>query len=375
VMCDPRRVMDAARRELDRVRDSAAWPELGFEAGVGADGHAYDRNAVLRAKVLWALQYDHGSDDLPLVRWIAEQEARCRHEAPFQGMSEETELAGFLLASLGRIEDVWLHWQIKRANFDTWCGYDMQYMLGAGVTATVDFVRASDHADRDAVLERLLDANGEPHVDDDELAGWWENARDRFPSDPAAEDALTWIERAKLAGEFDLARRELADWASERLRDRATLSVLSHGWAELGDFASAAQAQRESLAFAATPWDIASALQSLAALQRQAGDPDAAWQSLVECRRALNDVANWQSVGLGRMYVEELFLLAAVPFALAATVFAEADRQSRAVPGLPLVVLRAAVDAALHVGDHPSAQRYRELRDAEEHRIRPDGEP
>src|SRR4051794_4237410 len=169
VMCDPRGVMDAARQELARVRDSAAWPELGFEAAVGADGYAYDRNAVLRAKVLWALQYDHGPDDLPLVRWIAEQEARCRHEAPFQGMSEETELAGFLLASLGRIEDVWLHWQIKRANFDTWCGYDMQYMLGAGVTATVDFVRASDHADRDAVLERLLDADGEPHVDDDEL--------------------------------------------------------------------------------------------------------------------------------------------------------------------------------------------------------------
>jgi hypothetical protein len=33
-------------------------------------------------------------------------------------------------------------------------------------------------------------------------------------------------------------------------------------------------------------------------------------------------------------------------------------------------VLRAAVDAAVSVGDHAGAERYRELRDAEEERIR-----
>jgi hypothetical protein len=71
------------------------------------------------------------------------------------------------------------------------------------------------------------------------------------------------------------------------------------------------------------------------------------------------------------MYVEELFLLtAAAPADLAAVVFPEADHQARDVPGLPLVVLRAAVDAALSVGDQASAQRFRQLRDAEEERIR-----
>lgn len=370
-MCDPRRVMDAARRELARMRQGSAWPELGYEAGTGTDGYAYDQNAVRRAKVLWALQYDHGPEDLPLVRWIAEQEARCRHEAPFQGMTEETELAGFLLAEHGQLPDVWLHWQIKRANFDTWCGYDLQYLVAAGVQDTLDFVRASDHDDRDAVLERLLDADGEPHVSDEELDAWRQDARDRFSTDPADEDPLTWIDRAKLAGETELARRTLTDWASDQPRDKSTLSLLSYQWAELGDFAAAALAEREGLAFAVTAWDSASAWQRLAGLERQAGDPHAAWHALVECRRALADVDDWQSVGLGRMYVEELFLLtAAAPADLAAVVFPEADHQARDVPGLPLVVLRAAVDAALSVGDQASAQRFRQLRDAEEERIR-----
>lgn len=374
VLCDPRGVMEAARQELARVRERAAWPELGYEEGTDAEGRAYDRNGVRRAKVLWALQYDHGPADLALVRWIAEQEAWCRREAPFQGMTEETELAGFLLAEHREVEDVWLHWRIKRANFDTWCGYDSQYLFAAGVQATVEFVRASDHEDRDAVLERLLTAEGEPFVSEEELDEWRQSCR--FSTDPDDEDPLTWVERAKLAGEAEQARRELTDWASGKPRDKATLSVLSYEWAELGDFAAAALALRESVAFADTAWDAASAWQRLAGLERQAGDADAAWQALVECRRALDDVANWQEVGLGRMYVEELFLLTAVaPADLAATVFAEADHQARDVPRLPLVVLRAAVDAALSVGDHASARRYRELGDAEEERIRPDRKP
>jgi hypothetical protein len=370
-MCDPRGVMEAARQELAWMRERAEWPELGYVEGTDADGHTYDRNAVRRAKVLWALQYDHGPEDLGLVRWIAEQEARCRHEAPFQGMTEETELAGFLLVEHGELEDVWRHWQIKRANFDTWCGYDLQYLVAAGVRATVDFVRASDHEDREAVLERLLDAEGEPHVSEEELDEWRQHARKRFSSDPDDEDRLTWVERAKLAGEPELARRELTDWASERPRDKATLSVLSYEWADLGDFAAAARAQRESVAFADTAWDSASAWQRLAGLERQAGDAHAAWQALVECRKALADVDNWREVGLGRMYVEELFLLTtAAPAELAPIVFAEADHQAQEVAGLPLVVLRAAVDAAESVNDHAGAQRYRVLRDAEQERIR-----
>lgn len=345
-------MMEAARRDLDRMRNSSdAWQELRYECATDAEGYDYDRNAARRAQVLWALQYERRSDDLPLLRFLAAQEAQCRREAPFQGLSQETELAGFLLAEHRLVEDVWRHWQIKRANFDTWCGYDLQHLVAAGVQETVAFVRESDHADRDDVLERLLDQEGRPHVTEEELAEWSHHKREWFPADPAAEDPLTWIERAKLAGEDALARQWLDSWADGRPRDQGTLRQLRHQLADLGAFAEAAQAQRETLAFAENAWDTASAWQSLAGLERRAGNHGAAWEALRECRRALDGVPDWTEFGLGRTYVEELFLLAgSAQDELAGVVFAEAERQAREVPRLPPVVSRAAAEAAAKLG-------------------------
>jgi hypothetical protein len=363
--------MKEARRELERMRRSAAaWQELRYERATGADGYDCDGNAVRRAVVLWALQYDRRLEDLSLVRWLVEQEARCRREAPYQGLTEQTELAGFLLAEYRQVEDVWLHWVIKQANFDTWCGYDLEHLFAAGVQDTVVFVRSSEHPCRDEVLERLLDEDDQPCVSEENLAEWAQHERARFPADPAVEDPLTWVERAKLTGDRPLARRWLDRWAVGRQRDKGTLSQLRYQLADLGAFAEAAAAQRESLVFVDSAWDSASAWQALAGLERQAGDYRAAWAALQECRRALDDVSGWRSVGLGRMYVDELFLLAgAASRELAEAVFAEADRQARAVPGLPLAVLQAAVEAADKAGNRAEAERYQSLRDAEQQRI------
>ncbi|RSN56450.1 hypothetical protein DMH01_30785 [Amycolatopsis sp. WAC 04182] len=265
---------------------------------------------------------------------------------------------------------MWLHWEIKVANFDTWGGYDLEHLFAAGARVTTAFVRGSGHTDRAAVLERLLDDKGRPCVSEERLAKWSQRKRSRFPTDPAAEDPLTWVERAHQIGDRELARQELDRWAAGRERDKETLSRLRYYLAGLGAFAEAARAQRETLAFAGDGRDSASAWQTLAGLERQAGDHQAAWQALRECRRALEDVSGWSELGLGRMYVEELFLLAgSAEGELAGVVFAEADRQARDMPGLSLVVLRSAAEAAGKIGDQTRAEHYRNLRDAEQQRI------
>ncbi|MEU0885316.1 hypothetical protein ABZ345_42560 [Lentzea sp. NPDC005914] len=336
--------MEQARRELARMREStAAWQELEYQQAKDAEDLDYDVNEVHRALVLWALQYDRRPEDLPLLRFLAEQEAQCRRNAPFQGLGEQAELAGFLLAEHRQPDDVWRQYAIKRANFDTWCGYDREYVFAAGVRATLDVVRASDHPERDEMLQFF----GETDLDDDDLEQWAESKREWFPRDPDDEDALTWVERAKLAGETELARAELDRWARDRPRDVGTLNQLRYELASLGAFAEAAQAQREGLAFAETGWDLASGWQNLAELERKAGDHRAAWEALKECGKALEGVDGWQEVGLGRQYVEELFLLAGVAeIGLAREVFAEAQRQARHVPRLPPVVQTAAKEAA-----------------------------
>ena len=202
------------------------------------------------------------------------------------------------------------------------------------------------------------------------MTEWAAARRSWFPLDPADEDPLTWIARAKLIGDRDQARALLDRWAAGRPRDQGTVTQLRYELADLGAFAEAAAAQRECLAFAEGAWDTASALRELAELERQAGHHDAAWEALRDCRRALTDVSGWTEVGLGWGYMAEMFqLAAAAPGALARAVFTAADGEARAFPDLPLNTLRAAVEAAGHVGDEPRAEHYRVLADAERQRI------
>lgn len=344
--------METARRDLARMRDSAdAWQGLRYERN--AEG--YDANESRRAKVLWALQYDRRPADLPLLRFLVEQEALCRKHSPHQGLGEQAALAGFLLAEHRQVEDAWRQWEIKRANFDTLLGYDVEHVLAAGVRVTIDHLRTSDHPGRDQAVEYLIRAD----VEEERLREWARHKREWFPGDPADEDPLTWFERAMLVGEEELARAELDRWARDRERDENMLRSLCHRLQALGEFGEAARVQREGLAFAAGDWDRASAWQTLAGLERQAGNHLAAWEALCECRAVLDGVPDWREFGLGRGYVEELFLLAgAAEPGLAGEVFAEADRQARDVPRLPPVVLQAAAEAALHVGDEAALERY-----------------
>ncbi|MEV4275087.1 hypothetical protein [Actinoplanes xinjiangensis] len=335
------RLMEPSRRELQRMRESPdAWSEL---------SRGGDADAVRRARVLWALQFDRRPEDLALVRWLAEQEAQTGD------LTEEVRLAGFLLAEFRQPEDVWLQWRIKRASFDAWCGYDSEHLFAAGVEVTTSIVGASDHPDREEVLARSP-------ASEEDLAGWWEGKRAWFPADPADEELVTWMDRADLVGDAALVRQLLDRWAAGRPRDRDTLDMLGYRLRELGAYAEAAVAERERLAFTRGPIERASGWRSLAELERLAGDHDAAWAALRDCGVALRDVGDWTDVGIGRSYVEELFLLAgAADVDVARPAFAEGDRHARTMAGLPPVVLEAAVVAADRLGEPDGAAYYRGL--------------
>lgn len=153
-------------RARHTVPVTEAWQGLRYERG--PDGE--DLNEAARGEVLAA---GSTAGDLPLLRFLVEQEALCR--AHSQGLGEQAALAGFLLAEHRRPEDVWRHFALKRANFDAGCMYDVEHLCAAGVQVTVEYVRASDHPDREAVLE-LLDVD----LDEDDLWQWFEHRREWF---------------------------------------------------------------------------------------------------------------------------------------------------------------------------------------------------
>lgn len=186
----PAHVTERASAALAAARSATDWSGLAYVLAKDADGHDADGNAGARALVLWAAQHDWRPADLALHRFLAEQEALCRGAAPFQGTSDEHELAGYLLARHRLVEDVWRQWRLKTANFDTSFAYDIEAVCAAGPAVTLAFVAAADHEDRDGLLARF--AENTPADDDVERyfarkARWF----------PAAADAALWDDRAE----------------------------------------------------------------------------------------------------------------------------------------------------------------------------------
>lgn len=184
-------VIEQARAALAAARETTEWPDLAYRQAKDADGYDSDGNAGRRALVLWGAQYDWRADDLPLHRFLAEQEAVCRANAPFSGTSDEHELAGYLLARHRHVEDVWRQWDLKIANFDTLFAYDVEALGVGGAAETLTHVRDSTHAYREAVLERLVE------VTDEAVAAYLTRKAKWFPADPADEDPRTWEQRAE----------------------------------------------------------------------------------------------------------------------------------------------------------------------------------
>jgi hypothetical protein len=100
-----------------------------------------DPHAELRALVLKELQKTLSLKDRALIHFLLEQEIACRQN------DVETDIdsihhGGFLLFLLGQLEDVELLWRAKRASFDTWCGFDIQFLVGAGVSSTLAYLHS-----------------------------------------------------------------------------------------------------------------------------------------------------------------------------------------------------------------------------------------
>lgn len=105
-----------------------------------------DQNAVFRASVLEELYKTLSSGDRSLIRFLLEQEI-AQEIACYEGKIDASEnvesiyLCGFLLFLLAQVEDVRLLWEAKRSSFDKWCGFDIQFLVGAGVTPTLAYLQ------------------------------------------------------------------------------------------------------------------------------------------------------------------------------------------------------------------------------------------
>ena len=116
----------------------------------------------------------------PLDRWLLRQllllEMQYRaDESKPQDYFENLYWCGLLMYQIGNLDDVLLLWSAKHVNFDTGCGFDIQFLVGAGVDSTIEYLVKSHN--------------------------------------PDAHDALCYIRECQKAGDFD----NLSDWLAFRL--------------------------------------------------------------------------------------------------------------------------------------------------------------
>ncbi|MER6663979.1 hypothetical protein ABT256_05490 [Amycolatopsis japonica] len=366
---DRERLLQAPRNDLARARDNpATWTGLAFAAAHDDAGRVFDRNRAARFRVLWALQYDRRDRDLPLLRFLLEQQIAYYRDAVPWGLAPDLTLAGFLLTEHRQVEDVWLHWQAKNISFDTALGYKLFHLLTSGVAATVDAVRASSHSDRDRLLREIDSA---PYTDA-AVEAWLAQQRLRFPADPGDESLKTWANHAARLGEREVSRRFILSWAEGQPRSESTLNTLQFHLAHLGYLPEAVAVQKEAIAISSSSWAGAEAskLLTLVSLEQQAGDFDGALHALREAERALPGDKNGFYEGIWRHFVKWCFLL--VPSApdepTARRLFATSHAHLEGIPRLWMDgVLDAAITAAQHLRDADSVRRYEAMQQVARH--------
>jgi hypothetical protein len=329
---------------------------------------------VRRYALLLTLQYDLRTEDHALVRYLFEQETLRHRREPFQGLYPALRLAGYLLATFRAIEHVWLFAEAKLANFDTYMGFDLAYLVSAGIDQTLAYVRAADtHPLRKNVLDWLVGEDGQCVLNEDGLVSWWRRMTADYPAQQSDEAPLARLTQALDFDDVEDARRWLITWEATLPRTSRHLRTIAWYWAQVRDWDRASAVVAELLAHDdANSWDRASLQVQAAAYQRQAGRAAEAARQLLAARRALVNIEAWWRYGLGRSVMEEALLIAqSLPPGneQADEAYSWACEQLKRDGVATLHLLQLAEAAAAHVGDQEGHARYSQQARRERQRI------
>jgi hypothetical protein len=265
---------------------------------------------------------------------------------PSQGSGETLEILAGLIVLQQDPKDVWILVRAKQANFDTGCGFDIQHLFAAGVATTLVYVRSSTHPKRDNALGVLLNEDGTPALQEQDVQAWLATMPVSLPTD-SGERARVWFDRALDLGMVEAAQGFLNDWLQGRSRDPETLCSLAYHLELLERWQQASDTRKELFPQWQDPFEKAGAAREIARLERKAGKPCEAERWLVLAANLHAKDKSWTEIGLGREFVEECFrCAAALGVGKGESLFSMAVRFAKVTPRLAPVTLQAADEAA-----------------------------
>lgn len=133
-------IVQAARSAHLGLPPHALLQRITYSESIGSE--LAMRSAALRAAVMEELQQTLVAADRILLCFILEQEMLSRAHDSEGEFYENLYWAGFLLSLVANVEDVRLLWRAKTLDFDTRCGFDVQFLVGAGVSHTLTYLQS-----------------------------------------------------------------------------------------------------------------------------------------------------------------------------------------------------------------------------------------
>jgi hypothetical protein len=126
-----------------------------------------------RERLLREISPDEVGERHALLRSIFSTEMDQRLIQGQDEFFENLYRCAYLLYLVGDPSDVPMMWEAKHIDFDTAIGFDVQFLLGAGVRPTLDYLRSHGHADIAADLANSLELA-------DDLQAWSQFRRGYF---------------------------------------------------------------------------------------------------------------------------------------------------------------------------------------------------
>ena len=205
--------LDEYLQRLSAIRNGqAGLDSYLFAVQTQADGGQFDAHEAQRYRLLLALQCDRApGDEAMLVQLLQAEIARHRMEA-FQGLYPALELACTLLASYQKIENLPLFINAKRANFDTWCGLDVQVLVSAGIAQSYAAAELLDEDLREAFHDLLGAVPEQCKISEQDLEKWRARQARAYPQPLVFRSLEDEIEFLLELGEQELARSKIKEW-------------------------------------------------------------------------------------------------------------------------------------------------------------------
>ena len=115
-----------------------------------------------RERLLAGIEPSRAGEHHALLRAVFAAEVEDRKAGGGGEYFENLYWCAYLLYHVGDPSDVPMMWRAKHLDFDTACGFDVQFMLGAGARRTLDHLASTGHDDVARALSEYPELDEDP---------------------------------------------------------------------------------------------------------------------------------------------------------------------------------------------------------------------